>query len=311
MKVQFGYPSVNIWYMSRLRKDVSLLRNLVTFEAASRTHSFTAAAHDLGISRVAVSRQIAELEQNLGHALFTRAHRKVVLTNTGEAFASSINPALEQIADGFARQRSSNRNSRLSVTVSTSFATYWLMPRLADFGSRYPQIEINLVVSDRYLDMDSEGIDLAIRYAPESMVATDWQLFINETIVPVFSPNYVASTALSNANDLLSERLLHLSGHYRAEAGWGYWFRQLGIEPNEKRSGIQVNTYINMLQAAIEGQGVALVGHPLIDRYLEDGTLIEVPNIEPSPRLAYYLVNRSNSSVAATFSNWLIEHSRK
>ena len=116
---------------------------------------------------------------------------------------------------------------------------------------------------------------------------------------------------MNNANDLLSERLLHLSGHYRAEAGWRYWFRQLGIEANEKRSGIQVNTYINMLQAAIEGQGVALVGHPLIDRYLDDGRLIKVPNIEPSPRLAYYIVNRSNSTIAATFSNWLFEHYRK
>lgn len=301
----FGYLSVNLCFMSRLRKDVGILRNLVTFDVASRTQSFTGAAQELGISRVAVSRQIADLEQSLGLSLFVRKHRKVVLTTAGEAFSTSINPALEQIADGIARQRLSNHSSRLSVTVSSAFATYWLMPRLADFSTRHPNIEINLVVSDRYLDLVAEGIDLAIRYAPPSMATAKWQLFINESIVPVFSPNYTANTALNNANDLLSERLLHLSGHYRAEATWGYWFRQRGMEPPEERRGIQVNTYLNMLQAAIEGQGVALAGHPLIDRYLHDGTLIKVPNIEPSLRLAFYIVNLSEGTAATTFCAWL------
>lgn len=279
----------------------------MTFEVASRTQSFTGAGVELGISRVAVSRQIAELERSLGLLLFVREHRKVVLTAAGEAFSSSITPALEQIADGIARQRLTNRSSRLSVTATSAFATYWLMPRLADFGARYPEIEINLVVSDRYLDLVSEGIDLAIRYAPASMATEKWQLFISESIVPVFSPSYVPNTALNNASDLLAEHLLHLSGNYRAEAAWGYWFRQLGIDPPEEDRGIQVNTYMNMLQAAIEGQGVALAGHPLIDRNLDAGTLIKVPNIEASPRLAYYLVNISEETVATTFCAWLKE----
>ena len=292
--------------MSKLRKDVGILSNLVTFDVASRTQSFTGAAQELGISRVAVSRQIADLEQSLGLSLFVREHRKVVLTTAGEAFSTSIAPALEQIADGIARQRSSNHSSRISVTVSSAFATYWLMPRLADFGARHPEIEINLVVSDRYLDLVAEGIDLAIRYVPPSMATAKCQLFINESITPVYSPDYVANTALNNASDLLLERLLYLSGHYRPEATWAYWFRELGIEPPEERRGIQVNTYLNMLQAAIEGQGVALAGHPLIDRYLLDGTLIKVPNIEPSPRLAFYIINLSEGTAAATFCDWLL-----
>ena len=291
--------------MANLRQDVHLLRNMVTFQAASRAENFTKAAADLGISRVAVSRQIAELEHALGQKLFSRNHRMVALTRNGEAFAKGINPALDAITEALARQRADASNTRLSVTVTSAFATYWLMPRLIDFGASHPDIEVNLVVSDRYIDIEAEGIDVAVRYSPDVLGGPDWCPLIQETIFPVYSPRYAAITPLKTEGDLRQERLLFLSGRYRTEARWDYWFSERGLDPPEERSGVFVNTYINMLQAAIEGQGIALAGCPLVDRFLADGSLKKIDAIPSLQRDFYYLYQRPGHEHATTFSRWI------
>lgn len=291
--------------MANLRKDAHLLRQLVTFEVSSRSQSFTRAAEEMGVTRVAVSRHIAELEASLGKRLFVRGHRDVTLTAAGEALADAANPALERIAEALAQQRADVGGTRLSVTVTSAFATYWLMPRLVHFGARYPDTEINLVVSDRYLNLAAESIDIAIRYMPEPDDLKTWRPILQEAIFPVFSPKYVARKALTSASDLRHESLLYLSGRYRVEARWSHWFRTQGLSPPEERSGVQVNTYINMLQAAIEGQGVALAGHPLVDRYLADGSLLRIDGIEALPRENYYLTCRTQSESAEVFCAWL------
>ena len=291
--------------MATLRQDVHLLRNMVTFQAASRAENFTKAAAELGISRVAVSRQIAELEHALGQKLFSRNHRIVALTRNGEAFAKGINPALDAITQALARQRADASDTRLSVTVTSAFATYWLMPRLIDFGARHPDIEVNLVVSDRYIDIRSEGIDVAVRYSPDVPDDIGWSPLIQETIFPVYSPRYAANTSLETETDLRQERLLFLSGRYRSEARWENWFSERGQTPPEERSGVFVNTYINMLQAAIEGQGIALAGYPLVDTFLADGSLKKIDAIPPLQRDFYYLYRRPNHKHAQTFGTWI------
>ena len=167
------------------------------------SENFTTTAHELGVSRVAVSRQIAELEQALGTRLFTRNHRNVALTRSGEAFARAVNPALQAIADGMEQQRASRSEKRVTVTVTSAFATYWLMPRLVDFGSKFPDIEVNLVAADRNLDLASERIDVAVRYGPTKPEGEGWHPIMQEQIFPVFSPGYEARSALRNASDLL------------------------------------------------------------------------------------------------------------
>ncbi len=291
--------------MANLRKDAHLLRHLVTFGVASRSRSFTRAAEEMGVTRVAVSRHIAELEASLGKRLFVRGHRDVTLTVAGEAFADAVNPALERIADALRQHRTDNNNARLSVTVTSAFATYWLMPRLLHFGALYPDTEINLVVSDRYLDLAAESIDIAIRYMPRPSDLKTWRPILQEAIFPVFSPKYRPRHGLSSVSDLRHERLLYLSGRYRVEAGWQHWFKMQGVPPPEEQSGVQVNTYINMLQAAIEGQGVALAGHPMVDRYLADGSLLKIDSIKPLPREYYYLTCRTQSESAEMFCAWL------
>ncbi len=305
VKLPKSHHCVNQNVMANLRKDVHLMRNMVTFQVASRAENFTKAASELGISRVAVSRQIADLEQAIGQKLFSRNHRNVSLTRSGEAFAEMVNPAMQTIADALAQQRTIGSVPRLSVTVTSAFATYWLMPRLIDFGARHPEIEVNLVVSDRYLDIDAEGIDVAVRYDPKEPEGEGWSTLTQESIFPIFSPRYMPQTSLQRPAQLRQERLLFLSGRYRPEARWEHWFSEHGVNPPEERSGVYVNTYINMLQAAIEGQGIALAGSPLVDRYLKHGSLRTIPGIVPMQRDFYYLYRRPDQAHAETFGTWL------
>ena len=293
--------------MADLQKNSHLLRNLVVFNQACRSLSFTRAAEVLGVSRVAVSRTIAELEAALDRQLFVRQHRSVALTEAGEVLKRDIVPALEQIADALARQRSSARVERVSITVTSAFATYWLMPRLPDFGARHPDVEVNLVVSDRYLDLDAERIDVAIRYGPLPGPPSAWRRILHEQIFPVYAPGYKARTAMQTPSDIAQERLLHLSGVYRPEARWRHWFAVHGVTAPEDRKGIGMNTYITMLQAAISGQGVALAGHPLVDSYLAEGTLLRPPGIAPLPRLYYYLYGNARSAGVEAFCDWVVD----
>lgn len=292
--------------MDDLRRNVHLLKNIVTFRAACMSENFTSAARDLGVSRVAVSRQIAELEQALGTRLFIRNHRHVTLTRSGEVFARAVNPALQAVADAMTQQCAGASKMRVTITVTSAFATYWLMPRLVDFGAKHPDIEVNLVASDRNLDLASEGVDIAVRYGPTKPEGAGWEPIMQEEIFPVFAPTYEARTELLSASDLLRERLLYLSGTYRPQAGWPYWFRHHDLAPPEARAGIQMNTYINMLQAAIEGQGIALAGHPLVDTFLETGALKRIADLAPMKRDWYFLFVSDESDAARVFRDWMV-----
>lgn len=292
--------------MADLRKTLTKIPHLITFEAACRNSNFTRAAEDLGVTRVSVSRQIAELEEVLGVKLFHRDHRKVTLTHVGRALESEVSPALHQIANALRNAAATSGGSRLTVTTTSAFATYWLMPRLVDFSNQHPEIELNLMVSDRMLDLEAEGIDIAIRYAKSPPPWKKVTRLLQERVFPVVSPKYQPRTGLTQPADLLQENLLHLSGIYRPGARWPNWFRVNGVAPPSEASGVVLNTYINMLQAAIAGQGVALAGNPLVDPYLEDGSLQKLKGYPEIERDFFYLIDATkNHPDAHVFCDWI------
>ncbi len=292
--------------MANLRKTLTKLPHLITFDAACRHNNFTRAAEDLGVTRVSVSRQIAELEKTLGTKLFYRDHRKVTLTQVGRALEAEVSPALHQIAAALQSAAVRAGDTRLTVTTTSAFATYWLMPRLVDFSNQHPEIELNLVVSDRKLDLEAEGIDVAIRYSKTPPLWEKVTPLLRERVFPVYSPNYRPRTGLSSPEDLLEENLLHLSGIYRPGARWPNWFRQCDVTPPPESSGVVLNTYINMLQAAIAGQGIALAGNPLVDPNLSDGSLIKLVGFPEIERDFFYLIDATKSRQDAnTFCDWI------
>lgn len=297
--------------MVNLRKTLTKLPHLITFEAACRNYNFTRTAEELGVTRVSVSRQIADLEQAIGAQLFYRDHRKVTLTQAGRALEADVSPALNQIAGALQRVSDAAGDSRLTVTTTSAFATYWLMPRLVDFSNLYPKIELNLVVSDRMLDFKTEGVDIAIRYSKHPPKEDKVIRLLQERIFPVVSPKYTANTRLSDPEDLLSENLIHLSGIYRPGARWPNWFRINSLAPPRESNGVVMNTYINMLQAAVAGQGIALAGNPLVDPYIEDGSLIKLDGFLEIERDYFFLIDTTNGRKdASCFWDWLLKQAQ-
>lgn len=294
--------------MVNLRKTLTKLPHLITFEAACRNSNFTRAAEELGVTRVSVSRQIAELEQELGATLFVRDHRKTSLTSAGRLLEAEVAPALHQIANAIQNVSKTSGDVPLTVTTTTAFATYWLMPRMVDFSNQFPEVELNLVVTDRKLDLAAENIDVAIRYAKDKPLGDNVTPLLRERIFPVLSPKYSPNTSLSEPADLTRENLLHLSGIYRPEARWPHWFSANGLVLPAESTKVALNTYINMLQAAIAGQGIALAGNPLVDPYLADGTLMKLDGFLEIERDYFYLINATTDrDDAEKFCSWVIE----
>jgi DNA-binding transcriptional LysR family regulator len=263
----------------------------------------------LGISRAAVSRAIAELEAFLGIVLFERKHRSVSLTQAGTLLAAAVRPAFQSIDDQIAEFQRSVGEAHMSITTTSAFATYWLLPRLQEFCVQHPEFEVNLQISNSYLDLKAERIDIAIRYGGPNVVSYDDVPILTERLFPVYSPKYQPRTSMACSADLLEEDLLQLVGTFRPDSLWPHWFRMNGVETEKPFYGPKLNNYTIMIQAALEGQGVALAGEPLINPFLKSGRLIRVPGAPYLKRDSFRLLTAQTGSPAiSAFKTWIMKH---
>ena len=155
--------------MSEQRRNLPSLDLLRGFEAAARNLSFTKAAAELFVTQSAVSRQVKTIEEHLGVALFARRHRALLLTEAGHDLYRATAQALRQISDAAARIRERGAGRTLTVTATIGFASLWLIPRLTDFRSQRPDIDIRISANNAMLDLEREGIEVAIRYCMSKM----------------------------------------------------------------------------------------------------------------------------------------------
>ncbi|MEX0759213.1 MAG: transcriptional regulator GcvA [Tistlia sp.] len=295
--------------MQSLRDRLPPPNALVAFEAAARHLSFTSAAGELNVTRVAVSSQVKQLEEFLGTGLFLRLHRALRLTPAGEILGRRLSASLGDIAATVESIREDNRNQRLTITTSTGFVTYWLLPRISDFRRQHPDIDLRLLVSDSYLNLSSESVDVAVRYGSGGWQGVDARPLVQERIFPVCSPGFlVEHGCFQRPEELLSQRLLHLDGPYDAETRWATWFSAQGIDPVPPLGGLFLNTYTSLVQAALDGQGIALLGPPLLARALADGSLVRPIEVAPTLRRTFWLVSPQQSvpsPAAQTFCTWI------
>lgn len=298
--------------MQALRSDLPTPNHLVTFVVAARHLSFTRSAAELNVSRVAVSQQIKALEAFLGAPLFHRLHRALSLTRVGEIYFEAVSRSLDRIAAATREVRAAEDRNRVTVTTTTGFSTYWLMPRIGAFRARYPEIDLRFLISDRYLDLHTENVDVAIRYGDGEWHDLDCTFLHQERIFPVCSASYLAGRRkAAQPADLLRETLLYLEGPYDPQTRWPVWFREHGVDVETVPQGITVNTYTNLVQATLDGQGIALVGPPLIEQFLDSGTLVLPLDVPAVRRRAFWLATpagRAGRSPATTaFCDWVIE----
>jgi LysR family transcriptional regulator, glycine cleavage system transcriptional activator len=279
------------------------LAALRTFEAAARHGNFSRAAEELHLTHGAISHQVKSLEQTLGVALFQRGRRGVVPTPEGTALAAAMRDALAQIARGVEAVRARPPRA-LTISVLPSFATHWLIPRLADFQATHPEIEVNIRAGQDLVDFSRDDVDLAVRYGPGTWPGLVATRLMGENVFPVCSPDFAAGRLPRSLAELAQASLLH-----SPTQPWDEWFRALGVAPPEVRRGPTFSEAGLLLQAAADGLGVALARSVLVQPDLEAGRLVRpVPQSVPAA-FAYYVVYPQEVPVSAQLAalrDWLL-----
>ncbi len=300
--------------MDNLRRLLPSAGALIVFEAAGRLGGFTAAGRELGMSQAAVSYAIAGLERQLGVPLFRRAHRKVVLTDAGARFFADVTQALSQIRRSAEDLRAQAEGGHVTLAASTAFASLWMTPRLQRLRDDLPGVDLRIQTSDRDLDLGTERIQLGIRGGTPA----DWPdcaaaPFAAEEIYAVASPAYLkANGRPEGPGDLLRHRLIHLEEPYRPAADWADWFASAGVAVPGAPRGLVINDYALVIQAVMEGQGVALGWHHLTSRLVETGLLVRLGTHSLATGRAFCVVWRNAEDLppmALEVRDWLLRQS--
>ena len=306
-KLQKTYVMRKLSLMQKLRYKLPPPNLLISFEAAGRHLSFTKAASELNVSRVAVSQQMQALEKFLGIPLFHRLQRAVKLTRVGERYHLAISDALERALRATAEISRRSESNIVNVGATPGFMTYWLSPRLGEFRTIHPDIELRFIVSDGTLGFE-DNIDVAIRYGTPPFEDSEATFLARQAIGPTCASTFLPTGTILSPTELLNYPLINLEGPYDEHTRWSTWFRVQGLDMGKARAGITVNSYTNLVQAALDGQGFALIGPPLIERFLTNKTLIQPVNAPHVVRHAFHLLRPRASTLplaAEAFAEWV------
>jgi len=294
--------------------SLDLLRG---FEAAARLLSFTRAGEELHLTQSAVSRQMQELESQLGVQLFERRHRALALTEAGQQFYPAAAQVLATMRAATDRLRAQSGHRRLAVTTTHSFAALWLIPRLAGFTRRHPEVDVRISADTRVQDLDRDGLDVAIRHGPASLAGPNAERLFGERVFPVCNPKLLkdARRPLKEPADLRYHVLLQYDDP-DARHPWLHWRTWLEVErlTELKPAGrLSFSGYEQIIAAAIAGHGVALGRIPLLKDALAAGELVAPFKRTADPARAYYAVKSPNAGgrpEVAAFVAWLKEEAR-
>jgi len=296
--------------MDRLRRALPSPTGLVTFEAAARHLNFTRAAEELGVSQAAVSRQVKALEANLGVLLFERAARRVALTPEGRRLHDAVASGLGHIAQVAGDLSRAREGAGVAVAASTAFASMWLMSRVGAFRAACPEIALRLVAVDPYVDPERAGVDLAIRYGSGSWPGLEAVRLFDDLVMPVASPGYLASAvSIGSPADLARHALLHQDEIEPDWMPWADWLALFGVAAPPVRGGVSFNSYANVIQAALDGQGIAIGWARFIEGPLRRGSLVRpIPEVVRSAQAHHVIQPRGRAlgPDAARFRDWLI-----
>lgn len=283
------------------------LHALRSFEAAARHGNFSRAADELHITHGAISHQMKALEQDLGVVLFHRQSRGVALTEPGKDLAATMRDALDRIARGIAALHAQPHRA-LTVSMLPAFATHWLIPRLADFNRRHPDIDINIRAGQALADFTTGDVDLAVRYGSGRWSGLRAEQLASEDVFPVCSPNFNNGRLPKTLAALAKSRLLHTPLQ-----PWDEWFQAQGLHPDLSRRGMTFGETDILLTAAIDGLGIALSRRLLAQPALDAGRLVRpVPQSVRADR-SYFIVYPAElppSPRLLVFRDWLLEQAR-
>ncbi|WP_188053802.1 LysR substrate-binding domain-containing protein [Sphingosinithalassobacter sp. CS137] len=279
---------------------------LRTFESAARHASFVRAAAELNVTPAAVSQQIRSLEDRLGVKLFVRHARGLTVTSSGKDYAVSIARAMADIETATRALGRPERKGRLNVATFQSFASLWLLPRLHRFRARYPEIDVRLVISDALADLSNGEVDVAIRFGAGDYRGCQTRLLMTDTVFPACAPSLIAGMPIPRRiTDLAEFPLLHddgLSDNERS-LSWSDWLGDVPL-----RTAQHLPNGLLTLQAALLGEGVALVRHSAVAAHLRAGQLMRLLEDERESEFSHWLVTATGESNrrAEAFAEWIV-----
>jgi LysR family glycine cleavage system transcriptional activator len=281
------------------------LNALKAFEAAARSESFTRAAEELNVTQGAVSHQVKALETTLGIKLFDRERQRLVITEAGRQYLAVVRDALDRIAAGTERLVQRQNSGVLTVSTSPDFAAKWLIHRLGRFVENHPEIDLRISATAHHVDFAREDVDLSVRHGDGNWPGLDVMRLCSERLFPVCSPKLVAGrNRITTASDLLKFPLLRLDD-WRT---WTRWFEAAGVVDPVARGPI-LNSASMLIDAAVDGQGVALARTTLAAWDLIHGRLVRPIDVSLRISNTYWIVcPKATSSVPkiATFRKWLL-----
>lgn len=294
----------------RPRLSLDLLKG---FEAAARHLSFTRAARDLSLTQSAISREMKKLEEQLGQPLFVRINRGLRLTDPGRALYRAVGEALKLIDEATDRLAVSRAGEMLTVTTSAPLASMWLGPKISRFVRKYPEVDVRSVAANQNLDIERERLDLAIRWVPPGSSVPGGERLFDVEMFPVCSPTLAADRArpLKSPQDLARHVLLDLetvtaSGPW---SDWGPWLEAMNLSTLKPAGALRFSHYDQVIQAAIDGSGIAIGRRPHNSRHLSDGLLVAALGTEAVLKWGAYFVliapRSAERPIVKKFVAWL------
>lgn len=284
----------------RYLPNLSALR---AFEAAARHESFSRAAEEIHLTHGAISHQVRQLEQELGVSLFVRQGKRLTLSENGRRYAQAVRLALSDLVHATQNLQREGNIKRLSITCLPSFGARWLAPRLAHFVDQYPDLEVNLNTSQALVDFNREAFDVGIRYGRGNYPGLHREFLMADAYYPVARPDYVERLQIREIEDLKRANLLRNS-----DEPWSLWFRAAGLDWSEPSVGLVFEDSSVQTRAAVDGQGVALGRHSIVEIDIQRGALVRLFDISVLSPHAYYLVclpQALEKAQVRLFSEWL------
>ena len=290
-----------------MSKRLPPLNALRVFDSAARHLSFTKAAEELFVTQAAVSHQIKTLEEFLGLKLFRRRNRSLLLTEEGQSYYLDIKEIFSSINEATRKLLARSAKGALTVSLSPSFAIQWLVPRLSGFNQAYPGIDVRIQAVDREEDKLADDVDVAIFYGRGNWTGLRTDRLYAEYLIPVCAPSLLTGEKpLKTPSDLIYHTLLHDT----SRRDWQAYVRQLEIQNKINVQQGPIFSHSSMvIQAAVHGQGVALVNNVMARSEIESGRLVRPFQDVLVSKNAFYLVcqdSQAELGKIAAFRQWIL-----
>ena len=293
------------------RRRLPPLNALRAFEAAARHMNFSRAADELSVTPGAVSQQIQNLEEYVGAPLFKRTPKGLLLTDAAQTALPALREAFDRLAEAASLLTAAEDGRRLTISAAPSFAAKWLVPRLGRFEAAHPEVDVWLSAGLELVDFTGGEVDLAIRYGTGRYPGLEVARLLGETVSPVVSPKLVAEIPLHDLADLSRHVLLH-DGSPDADDScpdWSMWLAARGVKGVDGARGPRFNQSSMVIEAAVNGRGVALAKQTLAQADLDAGRLAVPFDISTAVDFAYYIVHpkaKGRLSQVKAFVAWLL-----